>query len=124
MAAESSPAFQFYPKEFLCDANVAAMSAAELGVYIKLICICWGDESLPSDPVKLARIVGLSLKHFNHLWPAVVPCFRLVDDRYRHPRLDKEREKQAIHRAKRSDAGSDGARERWRRHRIRIVGNV
>jgi hypothetical protein len=41
MAREQSPAFQFYPQDFLSDDKVMAMNAAARGVYIVLLCHCW-----------------------------------------------------------------------------------
>jgi hypothetical protein len=35
-----SPAFQFYPKDFLTDENVRVMSLQERGAYITLLCLC------------------------------------------------------------------------------------
>lgn len=94
MAPEKSPAFQFYPKEFLMDGNVAAMSLQERGAYITLLCICWQEKSLPIDLGRLANIVGLPLKAFKKLWPSLSACFIQHGDRFLHPRLEKEREKQ------------------------------
>ena len=33
--------FQFYPNDFLLDANVISQSMQERGVYITLLCVCW-----------------------------------------------------------------------------------
>jgi uncharacterized protein YdaU (DUF1376 family) len=116
MAKEKAPAFQFYPKEFLADGNVSAMTLAEIGAYMKLMCLCWNDESLPMATDRLANMVGVSRKQFDVLWPAVRVCFIERDGRYRHPRLDQERKKQTEHRQRQSDKGMAGAEKRWHRH--------
>ena len=40
-----APAFQFYPKDFLADANVMAMNMEERGCHITLLCACWNERS-------------------------------------------------------------------------------
>lgn len=105
LAPEKAPAFQFYPKDFLTDGRVQTMSLAERGAYITLLCICWLEQSLPDDEVRLARIVGLPLASFRKLWPAVRQCFTLTGDAFIHKRLDMEREKQDAFRRRQSDKG-------------------
>jgi len=111
-----SPAFQFYPKDFLADENVMAMELEELGAYIRLMCICWIEGSIPADVRRLARLCGCDSKRMAELWQAIEPCFEphpTEEGRLIHPRLEREREKQAEHRAKKSEAGKEGAKKRW-----------
>lgn len=115
MAPEKAPAFQFYPKDFLMDGNVAGMSLAERGAYITLLSLCWIDQSLPTSHTQLARMVGLSVPAFLKVWPSLRPCFReAAEDTTRliHPRLEKEREKQETYRRRQSDAGKASAARR------------
>lgn len=116
MAKEKSPAFQFYPKEFLADGNVSGMTLQERGAYITLLCVCWNDGSLPMQTDRLANMVGTPLKQFERFWPAVRVCFHERDGRYVHPRLEREREKQASHRQRATDRGAKGADARWNKH--------
>ena len=44
-----APAFQFYPKDFLTDDKVLAMSDDILGKYIKLLCIDWLNDGLSKN---------------------------------------------------------------------------
>lgn len=106
MARELAPAFQFYPKDFLTDSHVLAMSLQERGAYITLLCSCWLEGSLSSDPPTLAKLLGIPLSAFRKFWPAIKPCFRETDDgRLSQKRLDVEREKQARFRRRQSDKG-------------------
>lgn len=109
-----SPAFQFYPADFLSDVNVVAMSLQERGAYITLLCFCWIQGSLPQDVGRLARLCGVPFPQFRKLWPALEPCFRPAEltDRLRHPRLDREREKQSAYRLQQSERGKLGGRPR------------
>ena len=117
-----SPAFQFYPKDFLTDQNVLVMSLAERGAYITLLCLCWSDGSLPADVSKLARLIGLVPSALKKLWPAIEICFRphpLDQDRLIHPRLERERAKQETHRLLKVNAGKKGGRPKAQvRHRL------
>lgn len=87
------------------DGNVAAMSLQERGAYITLLCICWQEKSLPRELGKLANIVGLPVPLFRKLWPSLRRCFRTHGTRLIHPRLEKERVKQANFREKQVNAG-------------------
>lgn len=111
--SSKSPAFQFYPKDFLTSEHVELMSLAERGVYITLICKCWIEGSLPSDVTALARLCGTPIGAFRRLWPAVEPCFRLaVNGRLTHARLEHERKKQREFRRKQAENGRLGGRPR------------
>jgi uncharacterized protein YdaU (DUF1376 family) len=109
---ERSPAFQFYPADFLSDPNVAGMSLQERGAYITLLCLCWKDGSLPLEDERLARMVGLPLPAWRKLSPIVVGCFTKADGRLVHKRLDHERQKQEEFRRRQSDKGKASAANR------------
>lgn len=108
-----APAFQFYPKDFLHDGNVVVMNLAERGAYVTLLCYCWTEGSLPADLNRLARFCGVNTAAFKKLWPALQPCFRVdgvTSLRLIHPRLERERQKQAEFKRRQSDNGRKGGR--------------
>jgi uncharacterized protein YdaU (DUF1376 family) len=108
-----SPAFQFYPKDFITDERVTLMSMQERGVYITLICKCWTEGTLPADLVLLARLCGFPTAAFRKCWTAIAPCFRPCSrdaSRLIHPRLEKERQKQRAYRRRQADNGKLGGR--------------
>lgn len=107
----SSPAFQFYTKEFLSSSKVIAMSMTERGVYITLLALQWEDGSLPSEMPALANMVGLNVKQLERMWPHNLGrCFVTRNGRFLNLRLEKERTKQEDNRAQRSKNGSKGGR--------------
>ncbi|MCC6989919.1 MAG: DUF1376 domain-containing protein [Acidobacteria bacterium] len=110
MAKEKAPAFQFYPKDFLSDGRPAAMTAEEVGVYVRLLCFCWLDESVPDDAARCARMTGVTPARMTKLWPAVRACFSPVDGALRHGRLDAERDKQQAYATKQAENGRRGGR--------------
>jgi uncharacterized protein YdaU (DUF1376 family) len=113
MARVRVPAFQFYPKDFLSDEKQVAMSLPEVGAYIRLICVCWNEGSLPADLRKLAKLCGATPSAMKKMWPAIGVCFRPHPTelgRIVHPRLERERGIQANFREKQAGNGRKGGR--------------
>jgi uncharacterized protein YdaU (DUF1376 family) len=110
-----SPAFQFYPSDFLADENQIVMDLDEVGAYIRLIAVCWNEGSLPKDVRRLAKLCGATHEQMERIWPALEPCFEECSQdaaRLVHPRLERERLKQETYREKMSEAGRKGAKVR------------
>ena len=93
----TSPAFQFYPNDFLGDPRVQVMSATEVGVYWLLICACWNEPSgLPFEMRRLAATSRMKPAQFERAWAGVLhECFDIRGDRVFQRRVEKERKKQA-----------------------------
>ena len=72
------PAFLFYPKDWL--EGTAEMSPEEKGVYIDLLCYQHQRGFIPSDTLKLSRMVGLPIKEFNIVWGAIKIKFNQMDN--------------------------------------------
>lgn len=104
-----SPAFQFYPDDFLGSGKVGTMTPDEVGVYVMLLCLDWNENGFTFDPKKLARWCRTSRAKFQKAWAAVGECFVEKDGRMFNPRLEMERAKQAENRAKKVAA----AESRW-----------
>jgi uncharacterized protein YdaU (DUF1376 family) len=112
-STSKSPAFQFYPKDFLTSPKVRKMSHAERGVYITLLALCWLDGSLPAEPAHLATELHIPLKQFSRMWAGPLSqCFVERDGRLVNERLEHERQKQDKFRRRQSDA----ATKRWESH--------
>ncbi len=110
MAPNKSPAFQFYPKDFM--AGTATMSLQEVGAYMRLLCYAWDTGSVPNDPPERARICGCSKAQERELWKKVGKKFLLQDDAYFNERLEEERKKQSDYRRRQSDKGKASAATR------------
>src|ERR1700730_13618180 len=100
-----TPAFQFYPAEWLSSAKVTLMTPAEEGAYIRLLCHCWGDPdcSIPDDDDELAVLSRLGEQWLKGSSTKLRRCFESHPDipgRLINTRLLKERVKQANWRAK------------------------
>lgn len=89
---EARPAFQFYAGDFLASDAVACMSNAEVGAYIKLLARSWQGVGLPSNPRKLAKLVGESPESFTEMWEeSLSECFFERDGKLWNERLERER---------------------------------
>lgn len=123
----NSPAFQFYPADFLADEHVALMSLAARGAYITLLCYCWREGSIPAETDKLARLCGVDSNAMAELMAELSPCFSSAigePSRLINLRLYEEKEKQENHRKERALAGQKGAEKRWKRRRKSIETKV
>jgi len=113
MARPRPPAFQFYPRDYLADLRVQAMSWAARGAYWHLCCLYWVERGLPDDADTLARALNVSRRTWDKLWAEIAPCFTRTDKGLKHKRLDAERTKQAAFAAKCSKGGKLGMARRW-----------
>jgi hypothetical protein len=101
---KNPPAFQFYPKDFLSDLNVQSMTNEEVGKYFKLICHCWIENGLKiGSPLVEGWLTNGS---------TIRKCFYKKGGKYRHPRLDLERQKQIKWHEKSKEGGRESARRR------------
>lgn len=107
-----SPAFSFYPKDWLADGPVRELSHEQKGVYADLLSIYWLEGGLPADTARLARLVGMPAKKLNRLWPEIERCFRIEGDRIIQKRLEEEKAKQLAFRHKQAVKGAKGGKSR------------
>lgn len=105
-----SPAFQFYPADFLSDPNQIVMTAEEAGIYIRLMAHAW-KHPLQNDMARLAKLAGVSIEVMSAAWIALSTCFeQRVSGEWIHPRLERERRKQRLHSKKQTENGLKGGR--------------
>lgn len=104
-----SPAFQFYPTDWLGSQRVQMLTLEEEGAYIRLLSSCWQHGSIPADPTLAARIVG---KGCSTTVARVVQAMfepSKEEGRLVHDRLELERIKQVCWREKSSAGGKKSA---------------
>jgi uncharacterized protein YdaU (DUF1376 family) len=116
-----SPAFQFYPDDFVGSGTVALLRDHEIGIYLMLLCLDWSDDGFvfpaATDSDELERLAAwckTTPKRLASAWTRLAQAFPASEDsRRRNPRLQRERIKQATWREKSSTAGKKGAATRW-----------
>jgi uncharacterized protein YdaU (DUF1376 family) len=117
-----APAYLWYPKDYLADANTVLMTLEQEGAYRRLLDYCWLEGSIPNDMEELGRLCkGLNPDKMRKVWKAIEPCFRKRGGKWVHPRLDVERKKQKANREAKSRAGKLGAEAR---HGKRYIGTA
>lgn len=105
-----SPAFPFYPSDFLTGTD--EMSSAEVGLYIRMLSYQWlkPEGGLPSDP---AKIVRLARWESGELPVAVMRKFVASEDGLlRNPRLEQERQKRESYQKQQTEL----ANRRWEKN--------
>ena len=94
-----SPAFQFYPKDWLTDPDVVCMTFAQKGAYITLLCYCWRVGKLHNNDDYIRKLLG-NVPKWKFLWNGIKDKFEVQGEYLIHPRLEKERMKQDEYRRK------------------------
>jgi uncharacterized protein YdaU (DUF1376 family) len=108
-----SPAFQWYPSDWLSDMKVRMLSWESRGLYIDLLCYCWREGWIPADSSAIAQLCNC------HGLAIIEPCLELFTPhpndpkKLIHKRLDAEREKQKAFSDERKSSGIKGAQKRW-----------
>lgn len=113
MSKDKSPAFQWYPKDYLTSARVAMMDLKTEGAYRRAMDYCWLNGFLPADEKKLSILIGKGCTP--KIAGEVKEMFEVDPEdssKLIHARLNKEREKQKEFSAKQSGNGSLGGRPR------------
>lgn len=92
-----SPAYQWYPRDYMSDALVVSMTLEQEGAYRRLLDVCWLEGGLPTDLDKLWRLAkAKSRERFERqIWPIVQKKFAVENSLWKNSRLEIERSKQA-----------------------------
>lgn len=106
-----SPAFQFYPKEFLSSDKVSRMCLTEIGAFTVLLCHSWLSVGLPDDHKKLAGYLNLNASRFARLWSGPLgECFIQRNGRLMNPKQEDIRKALNAFRDEQARKGKMGGR--------------
>lgn len=118
-----SPAFQFYPGDWLSSPAVMLMTPEHEGAYIRLLCYDWMSDGIPDCDQSLAALSRLGEGWFKGGSTVLKRCFNQHPTKagfLTNPRLQKEREKQSEWREKSRIGGIKSAQSRSSK-RSRVV---
>lgn len=118
-----SPAFQFYPKDFLMDDKVAVMNLEQIGAYMKLLCYCWNNNGLPGDEEELKEMCG-NPQNWDKIWKKVGKCFYKNSGKLYNKRLDEEKQKQKHWKEKSKEGGIKSGKIRREKSRGKSKGGL
>lgn len=112
-----TPAFQFYPGDWLSSTDISLMTPAEEGGYIRLLCHAWQqpDCGLPDDNEALAVLSRLGDDFTARTAIRLRNKFVARDGRLFNERLLVEREKQEEWRRKSAEAGRRSGKSRTKK---------
>jgi uncharacterized protein YdaU (DUF1376 family) len=109
-----SPAFRFYPSDFMGAPDVQAMDLHEVGAYTLLLCTAWLSERhgyLPDDENLLRRWAKMTREQWTESRALLLKKFPVVEDGWRaNPRMVREAEKQVAFSASQAAKGAKGGR--------------
>lgn|SRR5690606_47102 len=107
--SKSSPAFQFYPQDFLV--GTGDMLAEEVGGYIRLLCYQWAKGELPNNRKKLMQMSGV---FDNDSLSVILKKFKMTESgNLANERLENTRSEQQEYR----DKQREKALKRWSKNR-------
>lgn len=94
--------------------NRAGLSLEQKGALTELEVAYWSKGPLPNDAKFLANLIGVSVKKWNREFASAMMQFFVAgnDDKLHHQRLDEELIKAKDISKKRSNAGSEGGKNR------------
>lgn len=116
---KSSPAFQYYPSDFL--SSTASMTEEEVGVYWRLLSWSWINGPLPAQPERVRRCCSYGGDNWASVWATLAPRFTATPDGLINGRLERTREDQEIYRQAQSKKGIAGAKSRARSAALRAL---
>lgn len=93
-----SPAFRFYPSDFMGSPDVQSMELSEVGAYTFLLCVAWQQDrhgTLPDDDSRLRRWARMSVDQWRESRDLILSKFPVIEDGLRgNKRMMDESDKQ------------------------------
>jgi hypothetical protein len=110
--------FPFYVRDWMTDEKVLAMTFAEQGVYLRLLCLQWLEGSIPASQARLERSLRLASSgelggtvEVADLRGVVKDCFKphpTLEGRLANPKLLQIAEAQQLEAGRRAESGRKG----------------
>lgn len=104
-----APAYQEYAAAMLARTEFRVLGLVARGLLYTLRLECWVNVRLPSDPVRLARVLGLSASEVEQALAELKPFFTMLAGELRCPELDDYRAHLNERRQRQSAGGRAGA---------------
>jgi uncharacterized protein YdaU (DUF1376 family) len=110
------PAFQMYAADF--DMDTGSWTAPQVGVYVRLLLSAWVNGSIPNNMAELARIARIDTRTLAKMWRQTLAKKWILtpENMYVNPRMELEREKQAIYRESQKIKGEKRSEQMWEGH--------
>lgn len=105
-----APAFQEYAASMMGRFEYRALSLSSRGLLYTLRLECWVNQKLPSDPIKLAKVLGLDNGEVGTLLPELTAFFTVEGEWLHSPDLEGYRKTIQDRRNRQSEGGKEGQR--------------
>lgn len=105
-----APAFQEYAASMMSRFEYRALSLSSRGLLYTLRLECWVNQRLPSDPTKLAKVLGLDKGEVVTLLPELTAFFKTEGEWLHSPDLEGYRKTIQDRRNRQSEGGKEGQR--------------
>jgi uncharacterized protein YdaU (DUF1376 family) len=107
------PYMRLWVNDLLGDPPVLAMTPEDFGVYVKLLCIAWVEGGIPVDPVRRARMAGITPRKLERIWPAMEAKWESNGNGHLvNPRQERERDDAVAAHQRRVKAGRKGGQSK------------
>ncbi|ALQ51858.1 hypothetical protein [Nitrosomonas ureae] len=103
------PAYMEYAATVLAQIPFRSMSLQERGLFYTMRLECWVNKNLPSDPLTMSKILGLSADEVAISLPAVMKFFKIEGDFIICPELEDYRSHLEERKHKQSQGGKTGS---------------
>jgi hypothetical protein len=103
------PAYQEYASSMLANRAFRLMDASTRGVFYTMRLELWANDTLPTEPDLLSKMLGLVVDEVKKALPKLEPFFTFENGEIRSPELDGYRAHLEHRRKKQSQGGKTGA---------------
>lgn len=107
-----APAYQEFAASMMARMTYRQLTLAERGLLYTLRNECWVNRQLPSDPAKLARVLGYPVEDIRAVLPGVMGFFKAQGESLICPELEDYRNYQDARRERMSEGGKKSAEKR------------
>lgn len=105
------PYFRWYPGDAESDSKYVAMTFAERGLYHKALNYAWMNDGLPIEDSEVGRVLKMTVRELNSIWPRVRQCFEEVNAKLCNRRQEEERS----YAKNKSERATESIRKRYER---------
>jgi len=94
---KGAPWFKFFPADFLNDSKVDALPLEAQAILVRMWCVLWAEESLPSDVEEIARKCKVRLAIMQlHMHKLMQFFVHKPDQTYVSVRMEKEKQRSRL----------------------------
>jgi len=107
---DTVPYFPLYAENIIANRHYRSMTLVERGLFISILLECWPNESVPSEPEKMAKVLGFNSEHIKAIpMDNIMKFFKIRGSEIISPELEAKRKEFLETREKKAAGGRLGA---------------